>query len=160
MTRWRALRTTAIVLISVALPLAFLLIASNTLRLDLPDQGAMEDYLAETPLDVLPEVHNAEVRREGENPRLCFMCSVYGVGKFFDLDVVPESERRGFCATIRELTVSWQGESRMGDLEFGGSGCGLTVSSVRGHDDWHMDINVIFDSLSEHDTGFLAISLD
>ena len=156
--RWKALRTTAIVLIAVALTVAFVLIASNTLRLDLPDQGVMEHYLAETPLDALPELHNAEVQRDGENPRLCFMCSVYGVRKSFDLDVVPESERRGFCATVRELVTSWQGETRTAQVEFGGEWCHVIVSSVLGHDDWNLKVFVLF--VPDHDNPpFVSVSL-
>ena len=90
--------------------------------------------------------------------RIETVCSVYGVRKSFDLDVVPESERRGFCATVRELVTSWQGETRTAQVEFGGEWCHVIVSSVLGHDDWNLKVFVLF--VPDHDNPpFVSVSL-
>ncbi len=159
-----SLRKLIVIITSVVVAVMVLLFASGTIRLGLPDQEAMEKYLSMTPLDEISGVSDGVVERSGENPTVCFMCSVYGITKSFDLIAIPdEASRRQFCEDVENTITEWQHPSVVTRIELPSytDSCKFEVQAVNGHEDWTMAVFVAFEALYPSDPPpFLIITLD
>lgn len=147
----------------ILLVVSFLVI-SGTLRTGLPDQAAMERYLSNTPIDDLAGVSGGTevIQRLGENPRLCFLCSEYGVMKSFDILIPSDSEsRQEFCELVYSSVVEWQKGSEVGrSSPIVGGWCKVEVSEVVGHRGWAMSVFVSFASPRPADNPSVSIHLE